>query len=230
MFLIMTKQADDIEIELKLILPQTQLESVFDVLKKQAVKGKIKDKFRPRDYYDTSDLELSSRMVALRVQHKEKKGYEQTIKAAMDGVDEKSEDGVLARMEWKDLIPENKPDLKLIKSSDAKSTVKGIKNKHLMHIFTASVKRRYFDMSVEMPDGSMAVVELAFDLGDVALAAPYNGTAPVCEIEIEKKSGSVKAIDIVKEQILKMAPDAKVSTISKAATGYQLYAQACCKK
>jgi len=221
----MSKNPDDIEVELKLALPEDQLESVFLSLKDKAGKKGICDKHRPRDYYDTVSLKLLSKRVALRVQLKEGRGYEQTIKYAPSGQEE-IRDGILARMEWKDWVTENKPDIGIIGNEEAKALFTDIKQKRLFHVFTADVKRRYFVIDVEMPGGQQAKVELAFDKGHVKLAPPYKGKETVCEIEIEMKQGSDQAIDVVKEMILKMAPQACVSTRSKAQMGYSLYEEA----
>jgi len=214
----------DVEVELKLVLSPKDLEKVFDVLKDKANDKGVLKKHRPRSYYDTLALSLLNKDSCIRVQFKEGKGFEQTIKMAMDDGDHGN--GVLARYEWKDLIPENRPDVSKIANKTAKKLFNDIAQDDLYHIFTSDVKRRYFSMPVKDDGKVIGVVELAFDLGEIKLAPPYNDVAQVSEIEVEMKSGDEAAIEKVVKKIKKIAPDAEISTESKLAVGCKSYVAA----
>lgn len=214
----------DVEVELKLVLSPKSLEEVFNALKGKADEKGVLLKERPRSYYDTIDLDLLKKDSCIRVQYKEGKGYEQTIKLAID--DEDLGEGVLARYEWKDLIPENKPDISKIENKTARALFNDIAQDDLHHIFTSDVKRRFFAMPVKDKGNIIGIVEMAFDLGAVKLAPPYKDETRISEIEIEMKSGDAAAIDKVVRKIQKIAPEAKISVESKLAMGCKTYANA----
>jgi len=197
-----------IETEQKLIMSKGDLEKVFQALAPKT----IKKKHHPRAYYDTPDMQLDQRRVALRIQKKKKNGYKQTIKAAMEN------DGAsLVRYEWAFKIAEHKPDKSAIDNPETLKAVEGIDFSQLLHLFTSDVKRRYFD--IELEDGT---VEIAFDLGQISLPGS-DVSEELCEIEVELKSGNPAVIDQVVRQIQDIAPAAEISMRSKAERGMNLY-------
>lgn len=217
----MADQNATLELEQKLDLSASDLETVFEVLKPAAVKNK----HNPRDYYDTQDLELFERKVAFRIQHKEKTGYEQTIKALAS---EDSGIDALLRHEWEFQIKSNRPDFSAITDKQAFQAVAGVDEMKLEHLFTADVKRRFFNLDVDTPEGK-AVVEMAFDRGEIRLSPESQKTygdvpaTEICEIEVELVSGPAKAVDIVTEQIQSLAPKAVISKESKNERGISLF-------
>lgn len=198
-----------IETEQKIILSRESLEKVFNAL----APAEIKHKHHPRAYFDTLDMQLNHRKVALRIQSKKNGKFKQTIKAAHEA------DGAsLVRSEWDMVINGDRPDFSDIENPDILKALSGVDPDKMVHIFTSDVKRRFFDLDVD----GRGTVEVAFDLGEIYLA---NGGVreEMCEIEVELKSGTPEIIDEVVRRILDMVDDAKVSMVSKAERGFNLY-------
>ncbi len=216
------------EIELKICINKIGVERVFKIFSKKAIDGKIKKKHRPRRYFDTKNRDIEKCKMALRVQYKEKLGYEQTLKYTVS--DQCGDSSVMTRMEIKNLLPkkQKKPDISLIDLSIVKDknivqALKDISTKKLQHVFTSSVKRRYFCISVLKKNKKIGIVELAFDMGLITHAKEKDLSYNISEIEIELKSGSIEAIQIAKEEILEIINnDGQISNISKAEQGYIL--------
>ena len=197
-----------LETEKKIILPPDQMEAVFDVFSPEDYASK----HFPRAYYDTLDLRLNSRRVAVRLQNAGDGKSKQTIKAARDNIGD-----TLVRAEWDFIIEGSTPDFTMIKDVEILNALHGVAANELVHLFTSDVKRRYFDLA---RDGG--IVEVAFDLGRIYL--PDNtAEIPMCEIEVELKSGPPHLVDRVAEEILAQSKDAKISQVSKAERGIELY-------
>lgn len=216
------------EIEKKIMVSADDLKRLFDEWSPQALDGKIKKKHRPRAYFDSKSRRLQRHDIALRIQYKEDAGYEQTIKHGVK-TDEKSAIDALSRCEIKDFLKgkSDQPDLSLIDlddidDADIRKTLKKCQDKKLKHVFTAAVKRKYFVVAVEKDGEVLGKVELAFDEGQVIHADEIDLSEDVSEIEVELKEGDPSVVDIVCDRILEQAPNAYVSTKSKADTGYAL--------
>jgi len=224
----MANSKSTVETETKITLSEASLENVFDVLKPKDPKN-VKPKHYPRDYYDTKDLKLNDQHVCIRMQFKQSKGYEQTIKApVVDAATGHS----LTRREWKFIANKNAPDFNNVSDKEALKTISIVKESKLKHIFTSDVPRRFFEMAVTLPDGQTGVVEMAFDIGEIYLADKYkkklncNDIDVVCEVEVEYVSGDARVVDQVVQEILQIADDAKISTVTKAERGFNLYKRA----
>lgn len=215
----------EIETELKIKLSRKDMELVFRSLSALAGASEVKNKFRPRMYYDTPDLDLYQHDLSLRVQYKPGKkgrlgGYEQTVKVEMAPAAPLQE-GVMLRKECKDLIASHEPDLAAVTDAAAQGALKPLKGKKLTHIFTAAIERRFFDLQLTAGAES-GKVEVAFDVGELIL--PEGGAhEDFFEIEVELKHGNAVLIDAVKAEILKIAPSAKIQPLSKAAQGSRFY-------
>jgi inorganic triphosphatase YgiF len=219
------KNASEVETELKIKLSPEDLEKVFRALLKKSGVSEVSHKFRPRMYYDTPDLQLYQNRISLRVQYKEGKkghvgGYEQTVKVELEP-DPKLGKGVLLRKECKNSVKGHKPELASVADPLAQKALKPFQGKNLVHIFTAAIERRSFDW--ELKDGkNRGVVEVAFDVGQIIL--PHNNEhQDFAEIEIEIKRGGGEFIEMVKNEILKIAPSAVIQPLSKSDQGSQLY-------
>ena len=216
----------EVEQEIKIQLSREDLERVFSKLSAEVKTKDIGHKYLPRQYFDTSDLMLHAKHISLRVQYKPgAKGtlgsYEQTVKFEL--IPQKAlVKGMLLRKECKDAIGSPHPDLSAIADSQAVDIIKPFKNKKLIHIFTAAVERRMFNLEVGKGK-KRGTVEVAFDVGNIILAE--NGKHyPFSEIEIELKKGSDAAITAVQEKIMKLAPSAYIkSYTSKADVGCRIY-------
>lgn len=220
----MTKSRSENELELKISLSGKNLEKVFSHFSARLPKTKIRHKYLPRRYYDTVNLDFQQRGISLRVQYKKGIGgklgsFEQTVK--MEQPPDKSVADALQRRECKNLLSGRCPDLASITDAEVYSRVKNINNSGLVHIFTASIERRYFN-AVSDKKGQKGVVELAFDAGEITVASGGKGTK-FFEIEIERKRGSAKAINAIRDKILAIAPSAKIQKQSKADIGGRLF-------
>lgn len=211
--------------ELKIKLSSKDLERVFKTFSKKIKKPDIEHKYLPRAYYDTTDLLLHKNNISLRVQYKPGKdgkmgSYEQTVKFEMPP-GKKLSRGALLRKECKNLLKSPAPDLSTVVDTEAAKATNPFINKKLVHIFTAAIERRYFNIPVSTASGK-GVVEVAFDVGDIIVT--HNGRHyPFFEIEIEMKSGDPSAIDEIKKRIMDMAPSAQIQPYSKSAQGSMIY-------
>ncbi|MGM0422992.1 MAG: CYTH domain-containing protein [Pseudomonadota bacterium] len=216
-----SKDDTTLELEQKLELAPADLETVFESFKP----AQVKTKSHIRDYYDTPALDLYRDKTALRLEYKEGIGYEQTLKTAVSEGDTAGQ--TLQRHEWEYPVKNNAPDFSVITDARALAAVSKVKAEDLIHLFTSKINRRCFDMTVDLPEGQ-AVVEIAFDLGQIILAPDYQQNESITchelsEIEVERISGPVRAIDQVIEQIQTQMPRARLSQISKNQRGIALF-------
>jgi inorganic triphosphatase YgiF len=219
------KQRQAIETELKIKISHADLEKVFRSLHDKNSAAEILHKYRPRAYYDTPDLAFYHAGLSLRVQYKPgKEGqlgcYEQTLKVEMVP-DKPLGDAVMLRRECKDNIKSPKPSVAVITDAEGQAAAKPFKGRKLTHIFTAAIERRYFEIEVRQGE-NVGMVEVAFDVGQLILAQK-NIVQNFSEIEVEVKQGSPELIEAVKNEILTLAPSAKVQPLSKSAQGSRLY-------
>lgn len=217
-----SKDDTTLELEQKLELAPADLETVFEFFKSERVKTKT----HIRDYYDTPDLGLYHDKTALRLEHKEGIGYEQTLKTAI--ADDETAGQTLLRYEWEYPVKHNAPDFSVITDAGAVAAVSKVRAGGLVHLFTSEINRRYFNLTVDLLEGQ-AVVEVAFDLGRIILAPDFhkneNITAEheLSEIEVELVSGPAPAIDRVIAEIQEQMPRAQLSQISKNQRGIALF-------
>lgn len=213
------------EQEVKIKLSKRDLEKVFNALSKKYGPGDIDHKYMPRAYWDTLRLDLDQHNISVRVQYKEGSdgdmgGHEQTVKLDLPHGNTLAKGAVLRR-EVKDIMPGHEPDLSIVTDAKTKPALKPFLKKKLRHVFTAAIERRYFE--VETGHGKhKGTVEIAFDLGEIVL--PHNGRRyALCEIELEKKSGSKDAIDKLRAHILEIASSAKIQPLSKSQQGSRFF-------
>ena len=193
----LASQAEN-ELEQKIKLSPQDLEPVLGILQRRGM-TKSTSKFSHRKYYDTKKLELyeNPRKISLRTQYKKGDGlalggYQQTIKFEIPA-NHKLHPGVILRRECegRDRDAAARPARGL--RSEAKRIVEPFRNKQLIHIFTAVIERRYFN--VEAGKGrSKGLVELAFDVGHISLPCVDAQHFPFSELEIERKKGSERAM------------------------------------
>ena len=216
-----------IEQEVKIQLSARDLEKVFRMLKKKA-DGKVEHKYLPRAYYDTHDLRLYQNAISVRMQYKPGKGgkiggYEQTLKFEMMPIagNENVIEGAFFRKECKDMVGGRFPQLARVSDREGRSRVRRFRNKRLIHLFTAAIERRSFEMKVG-GGKKKGIVEVAFDVGEIILDS--NGRHyPFYEIEIELVKGSPEAIEVLEKKIRRMARSARHQPLSKSQHGSRLY-------
>lgn len=222
----------EIEQELKIQLSPRDLEKVFRLLKKKAIGKKVEHKYMPRAYYDTPDLELYQNAISLRMQYKPGKGgkiggYEQTVKFDLPHGATVAK-GAFFRKECKDMLRGHRPQLALISDAEGRAIARSFHNKKVIHIFTAAVERRSFELK-SGGGKKRGVVEVAFDIGEIILDS--NGKHyPFSEIEIEMIKGSPEAILAVGKKIRRIARSARIQPLSKAQHGSRLYRRSSYRK
>jgi inorganic triphosphatase YgiF len=216
-----SKDDNTLELEQKLELAPADLETVFEALEPD----QFKTKTHIRDYYDTAALDLYGDKTALRLEYKNGTGYEQTLKTAITDEDAGQ---TLSRHEWEYPVKSNAPDFTVITDASAVAAVSKVNAEDLVHLFTSKINRRYFNLTVDVPEGQ-AVVEVAFDLGSIILAPDVQkhkdivAEQPLSEIEVELISGQPKALDQVIARIQALMPRARPSRISKNQRGMTLF-------
>jgi len=162
-------------------------------------------------YFDTPDQILRQHDIGLRVRRFDDV-FVQTLKTAGRVVA-----GLHQRPEYNAEINGTDPDLSL---HPADAWPEGVNvadvQQQLAPLFSTDFERQQW--LVAMPDGSQ--IELAFDQGEVSA----NGqTSPICEVELELKSGQTDALFTLARELC--AEDGmRLGNLSKAARGYRLAA------
>ncbi len=157
-------------------------------------------------YFDTPDFALTRRLIALRLR---RVGYHwvQTVKAAAPAVGALS-----ARPEWEAQVMGNRPDLAVL-APEALALLVGIDLERLAPVFVTEVKRATWQVSL---DGT--AMEIALDQGEIRSGT---ATSPVCEIELELKSGAPDGLFAAALALSQRVP-LGIDSRSKAAIGYRL--------
>jgi len=195
----------DREIELKLIVSPESLER----LKSHPALGgraRMTTKTLESTYFDTTDLVLSRREATLRVR-RVGDGFTQTVKSG-------AEVGSIARGEWEWAVSGPDPDLSVVVDADPARLLGAIKPTDLRAVFTTVAKRSVRKL---LRDG--AEIEIAFDQGELRL--PDGGSAPLCEIELELKSGDSRALWELARAVVDAEP-IRIEGRTKAARGFAL--------
>ena len=157
-------------------------------------------------YLDTPAWDLMKRRIAFRVR-KAGSRWVQTLKAESDSV------GALTRRpEWEVDLPRGHHDLSLL-PAEALALLKGVNVDLIGPAFATDFRRTAWQV---MHGG--AEMELALDVGEIQ-SGPH--TLPLCEVEIELKSGPREALFDLAQSLLEQVPMG-VEPRSKAARGYTL--------
>lgn len=161
-------------------------------------------------YYDTPAFELMRKAVALRVRKIGKKRI-QSIKC--DAVSGKSR---IARREWEKPIVGDKPDLSQFDDRKLRRLIGP--NKHrgaLKPVFVTEITRQVWPLRLGTSE-----IKCALDIGEIKT----NGRSePVCEVELELKSGRPARLFELARRLNKSVP-MRLESASKAARGYSLAA------
>ncbi|MDX8501793.1 inorganic triphosphatase [Mesorhizobium sp. VK4C] len=154
-------------------------------------------------YFDTPEWDLSKRGLSLRIRQSGNERI-QTVKAG-DG----SAAGSFTREEFERPVADDTPiiDDPQIRDLLAEAGPK------LAPLFEVHVKRHRWNVS----EGD-ATIEAALDLGKVVAT---DREAPFCEIELEKKAGSPRALFALARKVDLITP-AHLGVLSKAERGYRL--------
>ncbi|SCY60198.1 CYTH domain-containing protein [Thiohalorhabdus denitrificans] len=148
------------------------------------------------DYIDTPDLRLLKGGYAYRIR-KEGEEWVATVKADMG---EGAGDGLHHHREWEAKVPAPEPDLEVFSDPVLVETLRSLQSgQPLTTLFRVDMVRRIRDLNLE----GGTLVEWAADQGRI-LAGERE--APICEVELELKEGSLGAIEELVSTLLSRYP------------------------
>lgn len=159
-------------------------------------------------YFDTPEYCVRQSGFSLRIRHVGRTKIE-TVKA--NGTNAA---GLFARPEWERKV---KGDTPLLDDSTPLAPVLGDKAGQLTAMFTISVTRRTWNMTV-----GDAAMEIVLDRGKIVA---QDRETPICEVEIEQKSGKLSELFALARRIDALAP-VRLGVLSKGERGYRLLAPA----
>ncbi|WP_321899646.1 CYTH domain-containing protein [Paraburkholderia heleia] len=203
-----------IEREIKLALPRDQVDAALRLIETRT--GKPGRAIRLENiYFDTPALALARARSALRLR-RAPEGWLQTFKTV--GM---AQNGLHARHEWEMPVAGEALEIdRLLHECDEAgvSTALSDAAANLIPLFRTDFTRTLWTLEV---DG--ARVEAAIDQGEVT--AEVNGETrrtPICEIELELKSGDEAALHSLAAQLAQALPGLAPDDVSKAQRGYKL--------
>ena len=163
-------------------------------------------------YYDTPRFELRNKAVALRVR---KIGHERIQTIKREAVNGKSK---FARREWERRIEGDAPDLSALEDRELKRLIAPHRERgDLRPVFVTEVTRQVWPLRV-----GASRIECALDIGEIK---SDGRSQPVCEVELELKSGAPAGLFEVARRLNKSVP-LRLDPTSKAERGYHLAANA----
>ncbi|GER19722.1 CYTH and CHAD domain-containing protein [Variovorax boronicumulans] len=209
------------EIEFKFCIPAGRLKAVEAALRRGAV---VRTRLQAR-YFDTADQRLVADGMVLRLR-KEGRRWVQTVKAAGDNALHRLEHNVdLGTGAAAPAIdparhagtPVGERLARLLQPADGTLVP-------LVERQSTDIVRLTRDLRVSGPGG--AVVEMALDVGKVVAHAgtPAQRASPVCELELELKSGDVQGL-VALARRWSQQHGLWFSTVSKAERGMRLLAE-----
>ncbi|MCP3725395.1 CYTH domain-containing protein [Paraburkholderia sp. CNPSo 3272] len=203
-----------IEREIKLSLPRDLVDAALHLFETRA--GKPGRAIRLENiYFDTPALALARAKSALRLR-RAPEGWLQTFKTV--GA---AQNGLHARHEWEMPVTGEALEVdRLLRECDEAgvSTALSQAAAKLIPLFRTDFQRTLWTLEV---DG--AQVEAAIDQGEVT--AEVNGETrrtPICEIELELKSGDEAALHTLAAELAQALAGLAPDDISKAQRGYKL--------
>ena len=203
----------NVEIELKLSAPVETIEALSrSAPVVQASEGLGIVKTLENTYYDTPDLRLLARGIALRVR-KDGERFVQTMKTELES------GGTLARRgEWETPVGGLQPDLTAIDDADARELLGLILPGELQPVFSNRVRREVHVINSLDESGHARTIEIAVDIGETRAG---DATEPIAEIELELLKGS--AADVFDLALaLHRIGHVRIEPRSKAERGYAL--------
>lgn len=206
----MTAKIMPAEIELKLRLPP---DAIARLQRNPLLRSLSSSNFITRKvysvYYDTPDFALRRNGVAFRLR-RERKQWMQTIKGGGSAAA-----GLHQRDEWEAPVLKGQPDFTKISDPSLIGlfSTAGLREQ-LRPLFSTVFNRSA--RTLRLPDGSE--VEFCLDRGKIAAG---DASAPICEIELELKSGSPLSLFQLARDLLQSIPF-RLENVSKAERGYML--------
>ncbi|MDJ0947827.1 MAG: CHAD domain-containing protein [Alphaproteobacteria bacterium] len=207
---VQTQPVRNEEIELKLRLDPGQVEKFRrSALLRSLAKRKPNTKHLKSTYFDTKDLSLRKKGIALRVREDGARRC-QTVKVPAPGAN-----GTQHFREFETALDGLEPDLSQFADSDVAALLPGKRKASSLHpIFTTDVRRRVLDVRHGSSD-----IEVALDLGEVR---SETRVMPICEAELELKSGRSEDLFALALALHENLPF-RLERRTKAARGYGLF-------
>ncbi len=208
------------EIELKLTAPDPDL--LQDLATVQRIDGAVVTPEATETlrsiYYDTPDLRLRKRGVALRVRQIGNR-FVQSVKGANSGGG-----SLQRRFEWEATVPTMAVDLGVIDDTRARALLGAVAPDELVAVFETRVSRQISRATTTAAPTSDAAptepgaVEIAVDRGEIVSG---DVRVPLAEVELELKNGRPEDVYRLALALVEAAP-LTVALESKAARGYRL--------
>ncbi len=212
----MSDTKDPREVELKLRIPPDSLPRLMrHRLLRRSTEGSALNRRLVSTYFDTPDFQLMRARVALRVR-KDGSRRIQTVKCAPT-----MEDGVHSRREWEREVGADQPMLKGVGNKQLRKVLTAGKVEgRLAPQFVTDIRRSTFP--IKMRDST---IELAVDVGEITSAnGGAKGKVPVCEAELELKSGNIAGMYALAQELHKSL-GCTIEPLSKAERGFALVQQ-----
>lgn len=186
-----------------------------DDLARRRLRAELERRFGPgkaqkltSTYFDTADLTLREAAMSLRIRRAGRRRL-QTVKARPD-----AGAGPFVRAEWEREIKGDAPDLSLVGDTPlARLLERSDPGGTLAPAFQSVIERTTWN--VDQDDGCF---ELALDRGQVTADGR---SAPVCELEVELKSGAAEGLLSLARSLDAIAP-LRLGGRTKADRGYEL--------
>ncbi|HZB91471.1 MAG TPA: CHAD domain-containing protein [Stellaceae bacterium] len=193
-----------VELELKFDLSAAELRRL---LRHPLLAGaRRRNRLVASTYFDTPELALRDRALSLRIR-RDGRHYVQTLKATGD-----TTAAPVEREKIQAPLTQAAPDLS---RPELRERLDGLDAAELQPVFVSRIRRSTRLVHLE----SGAVVELAYDRGDIE--TPAGTSLPVCELELELKEGDSGSLFELARALNRSLP-LHLEPLSKAARGYAL--------
>jgi triphosphatase len=199
-----------LEIEFKLAASPDRMQELKQALESMGPASTSVPSILTSTYYDSTDLKLRRHHLNFRVRERDGQRL-QTLKT-----DGSNSGDLLSRGEWEDVIPVDQPDPECPQTGPRLRDV--VATDELRPLFTTVVRRTL----IELEPRASTQIEAAIDEGEIR-ALKGEAVEPVCEIELELKSGDAGALYDLALRLIDVAP-LRIETCSKAERGYRLLA------
>ncbi len=204
------------EIELKLRLPSSQARRLQ---LHPLLSGQRPQKYRLLNtYYDTPELELRKRGIALRLRRKGWAVWLMTVKGGAGG--DSGSGGLAQRNEWEAQTQPGVFDFSIVTDSDLRDFLES-RRARLQAVFSTDFTRTAWTLK-----RAESVIEMALDRGKISAAAtpggPDTAGEALCEVELELIEGT--SPDALFELAIELASELHLhpEILSKAERGYAL--------
>ena len=156
-------------------------------------------------YFDTKKLKLRRKAISLRIRRMGRR-IVQTVK-------HENGHATFARNEWEHDIGDGHPNLELVRETPLRSLITKKLGRRLAPVFETRVRRKVFQIT-----SGESAIELSIDNGEIDAGGK---TKPICEVELELKSGQPGDLFRIAKQLAEEV-SVQLTIASKAERGYGL--------